>query len=68
MDSIHNMHVVNTDALTYQGWLPNKFPQNAQKEKNRKYLEACLNQRRRLYPFVVSLDGLIGVDSEDTPK
>jgi hypothetical protein len=29
-------------------------------EKKKKYLQACLEQRRHFTPFVISTDGLIG--------
>ena len=32
------------------------------------YLEACLQQRRHLSPFVASVDGLLGVDATATLK
>jgi hypothetical protein len=33
------------------------------KEKKKKYLEACLKERRHFTPFVVSTDGLIGEEA-----
>ena len=41
-DSVHNMHVVNTDTLTYQLKEPEKFLHKAEKGKKIMYLEACL--------------------------
>jgi hypothetical protein len=34
------------------------------KGKKKKYLEACLEQRRTFTPFVVSADGLIGKEAK----
>ena len=31
--------------------------------KKKMYLEACLQQRRHFYPFVASVDGLLGVEA-----
>ena len=36
--------------------------------KKKMHLEACLQQRRHLSPFVASVDGLLGVDETDTLK
>ena len=35
-----------------------------EKEKKRKYLEPCLEQRRHFTPFVVSTDGLLGKEAK----
>jgi hypothetical protein len=34
------------------------------REKKRKYLKSCLEQRRHFTPFVVSTDGLIGKEAK----
>ena len=39
-DSIHDMHVVNTDATYYQSKTPKNYLETSEKEKNKKYLEA----------------------------
>ena len=36
----------------------------AEEEKKRKYLQACLEQRRHFAPFVVSADGMLGREAE----
>ena len=41
-DSIHDMYVMNTDALSYHKILPDKCPLTVYTEVKRKYLEACL--------------------------
>ena len=41
-DSVHDMRVVNTDALTYQLKAPEKCLHEAEKGKKKIYLEACL--------------------------
>ena len=51
-DSIHNMHVVNTDTVSYQSKIPDKCLGTAEREKKRKYLNACLNEHRQFTPFV----------------
>jgi hypothetical protein len=39
-----------------------------EKEKKKKYLEACLEQRRHFTPFVVSTDGLLGKEAKTLLK
>ena len=55
-DSIYNMRVVNTDTTSYQAKTPDKFLETAEKEKNMKYLDACISQRWHFIPFVYSVD------------
>ena len=62
------MRVVNTDALTYQMKDLEKCLHEAEKEKKKMYLEACLQQRRNFSPFVASVDGLLGVEATATLK
>jgi hypothetical protein len=37
---------------------------NHEREKKKKYLEACLGQRRHFTPFVVSTDSLLGREAK----
>ena len=60
-DSVHDIRVVNTDALLYLKKAPEKCLHEAEKGKKKMYLEACLQQRRYFSPFVASVDGLLGV-------
>ena len=62
------MHVVNTDAKSYWGRTPEKYLEEAEKGEKKMYLEACLQQRRHLSPFVASVDGLLGVEATATLK
>ena len=62
------MRVVNTDSLTYLEKALEKCLHEAEKGKKRMYLEACLQQRRHFYPFVASVDGMLGVEATDTLK
>ena len=66
MDSIHDMHAVNTSILSHQNKSPEKCLLTA--EKKRKYLEDCLRQRLHFLIFVNSMDGLLGVQAEDVLK
>ena len=67
-DSIHDMRVVNTDAKSNWGRTPEKCLEEAERGKKKMYLEACLPQRRHFSPFVVSVDGLLGVEATATLK
>ena len=66
--SIHDMHVVNTDATSYQSKNPEKCLETAEMEKKKKYLDPCLHQCRNFAPFVASVDGLLRVEAEATLK
>ena len=67
-DSVHNMHVINTDAKSHMAKSPEKCLHEAERGKKRMYLEACLHQRRHLPPFVASVDGLMEVEATATLK
>ena len=51
-ESINNMCVVNTNAVSHQPKTPEKSLETAEREKNKKYLHPCLNERRKFTPFV----------------
>ena len=51
-DSIHNMSVVNTDAISYESKTPEKCLETAEHKKKKKYLNTCLNKHRHFTPFV----------------
>ena len=44
-DSVYDMRVVNTDALSYVQKTPKKGLHESERGKNKMYLEACLQQR-----------------------
>ena len=66
--NIHDMRVVNTDAPTHRTKDPERCLHEAEREKKRMYLEACLQQRRHFSPFVASVDGLLGVEATSNLK
>ena len=43
-DSIHDMRVVNTDAVSYQYKTLEKCLESADNKKNKNYPNACLNK------------------------
>ena len=58
--AISDVKVVDTDAASYRDKDPMKVLELAERGKKRKYLKACLENRRHFTPFVVSADGLLG--------
>ena len=67
-DSIYNMRVMNTDAVSYQSRTPKKCMETTERENNKKYLHACLNKRRHFTLFVPSADVSLRVEAEETLK
>ena len=67
-DSIYNMHVMNTDAVSYQSRTPKKCMETTERENNKKYLHACLNKCLHLNTFVTSMYGLLKVEAEAALK
>jgi hypothetical protein len=59
---------VRTDAKSNRSKDPHKVLEAHEREKKRKYLEPCLEQRRHFTPFVVSTDGLIGREAKTMLK
>ena len=66
--SVHDLCVVNTDALSYVRRSPEKCLHEAERGKKKMYLEACLQQLQYLPPLVDSVDGLLGVEATATMK
>ena len=67
-ESVHDMHVVNTDAPTHQKKDSEKCLHEAERGKNRMYVEDYLQQRWHFSPFVASVEGLMGVEATVTLK
>ena len=67
-DSVHDMHIVNTDALSYVRRSPEKCLQKAERVKKKMYLEACLQKRRNFSYFVTSVGGLLRLEATATLK
>ena len=62
------MRVVNIDPKSHSAKTPEKCLQEAERAKKKIYLESCLQQRRHLYNFVASVEGLLGMDLMATLK
>ena len=64
--SVHDMHVVNTDAKFHSAKTPAKCLQEAERAKKKMYLDAFLHQRQHLSTFATSVDGILGVEAAAT--
>jgi hypothetical protein len=60
--------VTDTDAKSYRHRDPAKVIATQEREKKRKYLEACLKRRRHFTPFFCSTDGLLGREASAFAK
>ena len=67
-DAILDIRVTDTDQASYVTRDPERVLQSHEKEKKRKYLRPCQQQRRAFTPFVVSVDGLIGIEAKNVMK
>jgi hypothetical protein len=59
-----DISITDTDAKSNISRDPAKVLEAREKEKKRKYLALCLQNRRHFTPFVVSTDGLIGKEAK----
>ena len=62
------MRVVNTDVVSYQYKTPEKCLETAERERDKKYPTACLNERQHFTPFIALVDGLLGVEAKGALK
>jgi hypothetical protein len=67
-DAIIDVRITDLDAKSNISRAPMKVLAAHEREKKRKYLEPCLEQRRHFSPFVVSTDGLIGIEAQTMLK
>jgi hypothetical protein len=67
-ETIIDVRVTDTDAASYRNKDPDKVLATQEKEKKRKYLQPCLDQRRSFVPFVVSTDGMLGFEANNLIK
>ena len=61
---ILDVRMTDTDAKSYRGRNPHRVIESQEREKKKKHLELCLEQRRDFTPFVVSVDGLFGKEAK----
>ncbi len=67
-DVIVDVQVTDTDSKSYRSRDPHKVLATQEREKKKKYLQPCLEQRKHFTPFVVSTDGLIGPEAGELLK
>jgi hypothetical protein len=67
-DCIIDVRITDVDAKSQRSKDPLKVLEAHEREKKKKYLEACLEQRRHFSPFVASTDGLLGKESQTLLK
>ncbi len=67
-DCIIDVRITDVDAKSQRSKDPHKVLEAHEREKKKKYLEACLEQRRHFSPFVASTDGLLGKESRTLLK
>ena len=65
-DCIIDVRVTDLDAKCDRNMDPEKVKQKHEKKK--KYLQACLAQRRHFAPFVASTDGMLSKESKTLLK
>jgi hypothetical protein len=63
-----DVHVTYMDAKSYVKQAPAKVLKTQEKEKKRKYLEPCLENRHHFTPFVGSVDDLLGHEAKTFAK
>jgi len=62
-DCIIDVRVCDVNQPSYLARKPTSILKTAENDKKRKYLAACLEQRRHFTPFVVSCEGLFGKEA-----
>ena len=67
-DSVNDMCVVNTNTKSYVKKTLERCLHEAEKVKNKNYLETCLQQHYHFFPFFISVYGLLGVEAEAALK
>jgi hypothetical protein len=65
-DCIIDVRFTDVDAKSNRSKALNKVLAAHEREKKKKHLEPCLEQRRYLSPFVVSTNGLLGKEEAKT--
>ena len=65
---IIDVRVTDTDQPSYLSTTPSKVLKSQERSKKKKYLEACLEQRRHFAPYVVDTYGLLGDEAKSLNK
>jgi hypothetical protein len=67
-DRIIDVRITDVDAKSQRSKDSHKVLEAHEREKEKKYVEACLEQRRHFSPFVAATDGLLGKESRTLLK
>lgn len=67
-DCVVDVKVTDSDTRAHRALSPIKVLAKQEKEKKYKYLQICLDQRLHFSPFVVSVDGMLGVEASAVVK
>ena len=62
-DCIMDVRICDVNQPSYITRKPASIVKSAENEKQKKYLEPCLEQRRHFTPFVVSCEGILGKEA-----
>ena len=63
-EAIFDIRVVDIDALSYCSRSPQDVLRTAEVDKKRKYSQACHDRRASFTPVCVSVDGLLGKETD----
>lgn len=63
-DCIIDVRICDVNQPSYLVRKPSSIIKSSENDKKRKYLDACLEQRRHFTPFVVSCEGLFGKEAD----
>ena len=66
--TIYDTRVINMNSTTYCNSKPENVLKNAEKDKKRKHLKACLDQNKFFVPLIISCEGLLGREFDKAIK
>ena len=64
VEALIDFRVIDTDAQSYSGHIPREVIAMAEREKKRKYGDACEERHSMFSPFCCSVDGMLGGEAE----
>ena len=64
-DSIHDMHVMNTDVILYQSKTLEECLEYDEREMKKNHLNNFLSKRQHFTPFFALVCGLFGADAKE---
>ena len=63
-DALFDIQVIDTNSSSYRSCTPQDILRLAKLEKKRKYLQACQDRQASFTPICVSVDGLLGKETD----